>query len=173
MKSQKLTKLLMKPFGASVKKGMTLIEIMIVVALIGTLMTILIRSITGQRDKTMIDAAHLAANQLAQSLEMYKVHMYRFPNSSQGLDALVTEPSGSDGKKWRGPYTDKKKLDDPWGNKFSYESDGRTFKIVSAGPDGQMGNEDDVAYPDEEGDAAAGNQPISGGAEGGGEGDAQ
>ena len=76
-----------------------------------------------------------------------------YPTSDQGLDILVTEPSGD--KKWRGPYTEAKKLKDPWDTKFEFESDGRTYKIHSAGPDQTMGTADDVYFPDEEADGAS------------------
>ena len=80
--------------------------------------------------------------------QMYKIDNYRYPTTEQGLSALVSKPSGA--RRWRGPYTEKNKLQDPWGNEFSYESDGKTFKIISPGIDGSVGNEDDVTYPREE-----------------------
>ena len=79
---------------------------------------------------------------------LYKIDNYRYPTTEQGLGALVSKPSGA--RRWRGPYTEKNKLQDPWGNEFSYESDGKTFKIISPGIDGTVGNEDDVTYPRED-----------------------
>ena len=154
MKLRCVTRFMLRPFGGSAKRGMTLIEIMIVVALIGTLMTILVKSLTGTRDATMVDACKLAMQQIGQSLEMYKVHHFKYPTTDLGLEALVKEPSG-DGKRWHGPYTEAKKLNDPWGTKFEYESDGRTYKIKSAGANQSMGDADDVVFPDDEEATAA------------------
>lgn len=148
----KLKAWLNRPFvKVGAQAGMSLIEIIIVIALMGTLMTIVISKLTGTQDKAMEDAARLSMQQMDQTLQMYKVHNNRFPTTDEGLDALVTAPSSA--KRWRGPYTEKKKLNDPWGNPFSYESDGQTFKVISGGSDGQAGSEDDIVYPAEEGEA--------------------
>ena len=137
-----------RPFkGHGSQKGMSLIEIIIVIALMGTLMAIVLTNLTGKQEQAMVDAARLAMAQLDNDLQMYKVHNYKYPSTDDGLEALVTAPSSA--SKWRGPYTEKKKLKDPWGNEFGYESDGRTFKVISAGPDLSIGTEDDVTYPDD------------------------
>ena len=44
----------------------------------------------------------------------------------------------------------KNKLKDPWDTEFGYEVEGRNFKLISAGFDGEFGTSDDVSYPDEE-----------------------
>jgi general secretion pathway protein G len=142
------------------QSGMSLIEIIIVIALMGTLMTIVISKLTGAQDEAMKDAARLAMQKMDQNLQMYKVHNYKYPTTDQGLDALVNQPSGA--TRWRGPYAEADKIKDPWGNPLGYESDGRNFKIISGGADGEVGNSDDIVYPTE-GKAAGGGE--SGGGE--------
>ncbi len=145
----RVSKQLMKPFQQTARQaGMSIIEILIVIALIGTVMAIMVTNLTGRQDEAMKQAAELSMGQLESSLQMYKIDNYRYPTTEQGLSALVSKPSGA--RRWRGPYTEKNKLQDPWGNEFSYESDGKTFKIISPGIDGSVGNEDDVTYPREE-----------------------
>ena len=145
----RVSKLLMKPFQQTARQaGMSIIEILIVIALIGTVMAIMVTNLTGRQDEAMKQAAELSMGQLESSLQMYKIDNYRYPTTEQGLGALVSKPSGA--RRWRGPYTEKNKLQDPWGNEFSYESDGKTFKIISPGIDGTVGNEDDVTYPRED-----------------------
>ncbi len=142
---------LQRPFQRQVvEAGMSLIEIIIVIALMGTLMTIVISKLTGAQDEAMKDAAKLSMQQLDQTLQMYKVHNYKYPTTDEGLEALVTAPGSA--KRWRGPYTEKKKLNDPWGEPFGYESDGQTYKITSAGSDKQLGTSDDISYPEAEGE---------------------
>ena len=144
-----ISKNLMKPFGQTAKNaGMSIIEILIVIALIGTVMAIMVTNLTGRQDEAMKQAAELSMGQLESSLQMYKIDNYRYPTTEQGLSALVSKPSGA--RRWRGPYTEKSKLQDPWGSDFSYESDGKTFKIISGGLDGSVGNEDDITYPRED-----------------------
>jgi general secretion pathway protein G len=152
---ENLAVLVRKPFGRNSvgRSGMTLIEILIVVALMGTLMAYLVRNLIGTQEEARKDQTKLGMGVIEQSLQMFQVHNNgRLPTTEQTLDALVTAPS--DSKTWRGPYIEPNKLNDPWGQKFQYESDGRKFKIISGGPDGQIGNADDIVYPEQ---AAAGN----------------
>lgn len=130
------------------QKGMTLIEIIIVVALIGTMMAYMITNVIDRADEAKVDQAKIGMGVLQQHLTMYRVHNNRYPTSSQGLAALVTNPGSS--KNWRGPYTEQNKLLDPWGEELSYESDGRSFKIISGGQDMSVGTEDDIQYPEEQ-----------------------
>jgi len=145
--------LVLAPFGGQRwraatrgQSGMSLIEIIIVVALLGTLMAYLVRNLIGTSEEAKKDQTKLAFGVLTQALQLYQVNCNRLPTTDQGLDALLTAPG--DSKCWRGPYTEDNKLQDPWGVKFGFESDGRTYKIISAGPDGSLGNEDDITYPE-------------------------
>jgi general secretion pathway protein G len=142
---------LLFPFHKSLVAGrqaaMSLIEIIIVISLIGVIMTIVVTQLTSKQDEAMKDAAVLSMGTLGQSLQLYRVHNFKYPGTDQGLDALVRNPGNA--AKWRGPYTEEAKLNDPWGTKYGYESDGKNFKIISAGPDTSLGNEDDIFYPEE------------------------
>ncbi len=127
--------------------GMTIIEILIVIALIGTLMTILMQNILKKNEDAKVDLAKVAMSQLNNALSLYKLHNNRFPATEEGLQALITAPGSA--KNWRGPYTEEDKLKDPWDTEFGYESTGlKTFRITSAGPDQTMGTEDDISFPD-------------------------
>lgn len=136
---------LSRPFVTDRSAGMSLIEIILVIALMGTLMTVLITNLTDTSDRGMEDIAYVGMTKLEQKLTAYRLDNHRFPTTDQGLNALISNPSSS--RRWRGPYVDKKELEDPWGGTYGYESDGKNFKIISPGPDGQLGNEDDITYP--------------------------
>ena len=135
---------LMHPqFLAEGQRGMSLIEIIIVVALLGTLMAYMVSNLVGQSENAKQDQVKLAFGVIQQNLQMYRIHNNKYPAD---LKSLLTNPG--DAKTWRGPYIEENKLKDPWGNDFSYESDGRSFKLHCAGSDGQMGTPDDVNYPE-------------------------
>jgi general secretion pathway protein G len=139
-------KAIQKPFGGRRSGGMSLIEIIIVVALLGTLMAYMVSNLIGTSNNAKIDQAKLGMGVIQQSLQMYRIHNNRYPTTEQGFQALLANPG--DSKTWRGPYIEENKLKDPWSVDFVYESDGRNFKIISAGPDGTMGNEDDISFPE-------------------------
>jgi general secretion pathway protein G len=131
------------------ERGMSLIEIIIVVALLGTLMAYMVSNLIGQSEEAKKDQTKLAMGVISQSLQMYRIHNNRYPTTDQGLNSLLTNPGG-DAKGWRGPYIESNKLKDPWDQSFNYESDGRQYKIISGGPDAQIGSEDDIVYPEAE-----------------------
>lgn len=123
--------------------GMTLIEIIIVVALLATLLAYLAREYSKTSDEAKVDQSKIAMSMVQQGLDMYRIHVGRYPDN---LQALLENPDGS--KKWRGPYTEANKLLDPWGHEFSYEKVGRSFKMTSSGIDEEMGTGDDISFPE-------------------------
>ena len=129
------------------KRGMSLIEIIIVVALLGTLMAYMVSNLINTSEEAKKDQTKLGMGVIQQSLQMYRIHNNRYPTQDQGLNSLLTNPGNA--KNWRGPYIEDNKLSDPWGERFTYESDGRQYKIISGGPDLAVGTEDDIVFPEE------------------------
>ncbi len=136
--------------AAAGERGMSLIEIIIVVALLGTLMAYMVSNLIGQSEEAKKDQTKLAMGVIQQSLQMYRIHNNKYPSS---LNDLLTAPG--DSKSWRGPYIESNKLKDPWQNDFQFEASGKDFKIISGGPDGQIGSADDIVYPEQQNDGAA------------------
>ena len=127
--------------------GMSMIEIMIVISLIGVIMTLIVRKVMQSRENALRDQVKIKFGMLAQDLQKYRLDNNRYPTSDQGLNAMITNPGG-DVKNWRGPYKEENKIIDEWGSAIKYESDGRTISMRSFGPDQVEGNEDDLTYPE-------------------------
>jgi len=77
------------------------------------------------------------------AIKLYKLHMHRYPKD---LRELVVQ--GSDAQNWNGPYippvtNPALTFDDPWGKDYRYSRSGDSYRLVSAGPDGMFGTEDD------------------------------
>ena len=132
------------------RSGFTLIEIMLVVILIGILASIAVPRLTGRTEEARISTARSdIQGALSMVLDLYELDARRFPTTEQGLKALVEKPSlPPEPLNWKGPYLKKQAMpQDPWGNEYHYTCPGRNnedYDLSSSGPDGIMGNEDDI-----------------------------
>jgi general secretion pathway protein G len=84
---------------------------------------------------------------------MFESDIGSYPSTQQGLDALIRKPEGSEN--WRGPYIKKSnRFEDPWRNEYNYQFPGQQntfgYDLISPGPDGQLGTDDDISNFDEE-----------------------
>jgi general secretion pathway protein G len=122
--------------------GMTLIEILVVLVLIGIVMGIVGGNFIGQGETAKRKAAKIQIGQIGQTLDLFKLEIGRYPTSQEGLQALVTAPAGV--SNWNGPYWKQPNVPkDPWGNDYQYIFPGQhgAYDIVSLGPTGQEGGE--------------------------------
>ena len=123
-------------------RGMTLIEILVVLVLIGIVMGILGGNFIGKGEKAKADAAKIEISQISQTLDLFKLEIGRYPTTQEGLQALITAPTGV--ANWNGPYWKKQTVPkDPWGNEYKYVSPAPNapYDIVSLGADGKEGGE--------------------------------
>ena len=120
--------------------GFTLIEILVVMAIIGMLAVMVAPSIFNQQAGAQRDAALSQISALEAALDTYRLDVGQYPDS---LEGLVENDSGR--AVWNGPYLRREVPLDPWGNEYVYDSDGRGFTLVSYGPDGERGGEGDDA----------------------------
>ena len=103
------------------KRGMTLIEILVVLVLIGIVLGIVGGNFIGKGEKAKADAAKIEIGQISQTLDLYKLEIGRYPTTQEGLQALITAPAGV--TNWNGPYWKKSTVPkDPWGNEYKYVS---------------------------------------------------
>ena len=123
-------------------RGMTLIEILVVLTLIGIVMGIVGGNYLGQGEKAKQKAAKIEIEQIGQTLDMFKLEVGRYPTTQEGLQALITAPTGV--TNWNGPYWKKSTLPkDPWTNEYKYASPGQhgPYDVWSYGADGKEGGE--------------------------------
>lgn len=133
------------------RRGMTLLELMIVLVIIVMLAAIAGPRLLGQQKKAGIKTTQAQINNLDTALKMYAVDMSTFPTTEEGLQSLMQAPADENkARKWSGPYLDDEALPvDAWGNAFAYEypttKTTRDFPAIwSAGPDGTADTEDDI-----------------------------
>lgn len=136
-------RILRRPVPFRCERGMTLIEILVVLVLIGVVLGIVGGNFIGRGEKAKADAARIEIGQIGQALDLYKLETGRYPSTQEGLQALIAAPPGV--PNWNGPYWKKSAVPkDPWGNEYRYASPGQAgaYDIVSYGADGKEGGED-------------------------------
>ena len=128
-------------------QGFTLLEIIVVVAIIAILAAYIAPKVAGRVDDARISKAKSDIRVLESSLELYKLDNFVYPSGDQGLDALVNRPSGENARNWRDGGYIKKLTKDPWGNEYRYVYPGSNgeFDIFSLGADAAVGGESEAA----------------------------
>lgn len=119
--------------------GYTLTEILVVMAVIGLIAAVLTPGIISQLGRARAKSAQMQLETLAAGVEVFRSDVNRYPNQSEGLNALLTD-SGAAG--WTGPYVKNANvLKDPWDGLITYKVDaqGKTFSVTSLGADGAAG----------------------------------
>jgi general secretion pathway protein G len=121
--------------------GFTLIELIVVVAIIGLLAGLVVPQFIKQEEKATIKAAKAQIELLGTALDTFRLDVGRYPTTQEGLQALNQKPGGLD--RWEGPYLKKELPTDPWGKPYIYKSPGDhgPYDIVSYGADGMAGGE--------------------------------
>ena len=124
------------------RRGVTLIEMLVVVTIIALFATLVAPGMFKQGDKAKMVAARVQINNFEQALTQYKLNTGLFPTTEQGLEALRTKPGNV--TQWDGPYLRKDIPMDPWGHPYLYKFPGEHGDepdIISYGADGQAGGE--------------------------------
>jgi general secretion pathway protein G len=135
------------------EKGMTLLEILVVMVIIGLLATLGSVQLMGYLGRAKTDTAKLKLQELSTAIDLFRIDVGRVPTTDEGVTALVEAPEGV--ASWAGPYIRKKgALNDPWGRPYRYASPAEKgeYDIVSLGADGKPGGEGenrDVATSDD------------------------
>ncbi|MEM7390840.1 MAG: type II secretion system major pseudopilin GspG [Verrucomicrobiota bacterium] len=125
------------------KQGFTLIEILLVVAIIGILAALAAPKLTGKAQKAKITAASVDIKNIGTALDLYELDMGAYPPS---LQALIANPGG--GEQWNGPYLKSGMPKDPWKRDYIYSNGGQAgYSLKSLGPDG-VDSGDDVSNKD-------------------------
>jgi general secretion pathway protein G len=126
------------------QSGMTLIEIMVVLTLLGLLMTVLAVNFFGMAEEQKVKITLTQMKTIQGRLDAFKQEYGKYPSASQGLNALVSPPPKKNGRTPGAFLDDGNLLSDPWGNQLEYSipgPSGKPYKITSRGADSSPGGE--------------------------------
>jgi len=132
----------MKTMKKLTQKGFTLLELLVVLGIIAMLAGIVGPQVMKHMGESKTKAAKVQIEDLAATLDMYKLDIGSYPTSEEGLQALIESPDSA--KRWNGPYLRKNKIPlDPWQHEYHYASPGEhgKFDLFSWGADNKEGGE--------------------------------
>lgn len=133
--------------------GFTLIEIMVVVLIIAGLAYIVGTNVIGQGERAKEKQALIQIKQFEQALQLFKFDNGFYPETQQGLRALIDPVTvGREARRWRRYLESANVPFDPWGNEFIYfgadQTEDGLYYIRSNGPDGVGNSDDDLSSRD-------------------------
>ncbi len=128
------------------QQGFTLLEIMVVVAIIAILSTVVVLNVGGAVSDAAVARAKSDVQTLSSALQNYNMKNHAYPSTQQGLEALVTKPSGvPEAKNWSQHV--QKLPNDPWNRPYQYLSPGQhgDYDVYTLGKDGRPGGDGEDA----------------------------
>ncbi len=132
------------------KKAFTLLELLVVIAILGMLAAFVIPAVVGKKDEAQRKLACTQMASIANVLETFKMDNSAYPDTEEGLEALLSNPDADKYPQYaRNPYY-KKLPKDTWGTPYTYIKTGDSFKIISYAGDrkeGGTGGDEDIIYP--------------------------
>jgi general secretion pathway protein G len=131
------------------RKAFTLVELLVVVLIISMLAAFVAPRMFSNIGKTKADLSKAKMAIIENGLARFYIDCGRYPDDSEGLEALITPPADLEEGKWNGPYLKASDLVDLWNNPYIYHSEGEynvgSYDLISLGADGTEGGEGDNA----------------------------
>ncbi len=167
------------------RRGFTLIELLIVIAILLAIGGLVVVNLIPRGEQAKADIQRIELDQIANAFQHFRLDLDRWPSEEEGIEVLWNREQMEDEneyERWRGPYLTDPITEDSWGNELVYHFPGEIrgesyYDLISVGPDGEEGSEDDITNHDrlrdaegeiaEDADFGAADSNAPGGAPGG------
>ncbi len=143
------------PSRRPARRGLTLIEILIVIAILLALGGLVVMNLIPTREQADVDLTVAQIDRISSALDRFRLDLRRYPSEEEGLTALWNREVLEDERdmdRWRGPYLDVVR-EDAWGSEWIYRYPGELrgeayYDLISPGPDREEGTDDDITNHD-------------------------
>ena len=138
------------------RRAFTLIELLIVIAILLAIGGLVVVNLIPRGEQAKADLQRVQFDQVDSAMKQFRLDLNRYPTEEEGLEVLWRSDNledEEDQQRWRGPYLETPLLEDIWGGEITYRNPSEElgegyYDIVSFGPDGEEGSEDDVTNHD-------------------------
>ncbi len=143
-------------FRRIARRGLSLIEVLIVIAILLAIGGLVVVNLLPAREQAIVDLQRGDFDAISRAMDQFRLDMNRYPNEDEGLPALWSSEVLEDERdieRWRGPYLRDPLREDRWGGELIYRFPGEIrgeeyYDLVSVGPDGEEGTDDDITNHD-------------------------
>ncbi len=132
-----------------IKKAFTLLELLVVILILGILARFIVPKVVGAGDKAKRDLVCTQMGSISQALDMFQMDNGTYPDTEEGLKALVTNPDADKYPAYSSKSYLKRTPKDSWGQPIQYIKNGNSYELVSFGSDRKEGgtdNAEDIYY---------------------------
>ena len=139
-----------------IRSGFTLIELLIVIAILLAIGGLVVVNIIPRGEQAKTDLQRIQLDQIGSAFQQFRLDLDRWPTEEEGVEVLWNREQMDDEneyERWRGPYLTDPVTEDRWGNELVYHFPGEIrgesyYDLISVGPDGEEGSEDDITNHD-------------------------
>ena len=139
-----------------IRSGFTLIELLIVIAILLAIGGLVVVNIIPRGEQAKTDLQRIQLDQIGSAFQQFRLDLDRWPSEEEGVAVLWNREQMDDEneyERWRGPYLTDPVTEDRWGNELVYHFPGEIrgesyYDLISVGPDGEEGSEDDITNHD-------------------------
>ncbi|MEM7227872.1 MAG: type II secretion system major pseudopilin GspG [Planctomycetota bacterium] len=133
-------------------RGFSLIEVLIAIAIVLAIGGLVAFNLLPEKDQADKDLQVIQFDQIDRALKSFKLDLNRWPTDDEGLDVLLRSDAledEGDQDRWQGPYMEDPVIEDKWGTEVVYRypseiREGDYYDLISYGPDGEEGGDDDI-----------------------------